>query len=92
MKLDPRIRSKEDILTPFDTERAKQFIGEECFFTGTIKRFADNYFARPGFVFRGILTQVNDTGDYPFIRGGQPGGHIYCLPCRFVKPAPPAGG
>ena len=45
MKLDPRIRSKEDILTPFDTDRAKQFIGEECFFTGTVKRFADNYFA-----------------------------------------------
>ena len=76
MKLDPRIRSKEDILTPFDTDKAKQFIGEECFFTGTIKRFADNYFAKPGFVFRGILTQVNDTGDYPFIRGGQPGGAL----------------
>ena len=32
MKLDPRIKSVSDILTCFEIERAKQFIGQKGYF------------------------------------------------------------
>lgn len=85
MQLDPSIVSKDKILTPFDLEQAKQFIGQECYFASSMKRFADNYFKTEGFVFKGILTDVREIGDYPFEMNNKLGGHVYCLPCCFVN-------
>lgn len=41
MKLDPRIKSVSDILTPFDTERAEQFIGQKGYFGIRLVYFSD---------------------------------------------------
>lgn len=41
MELDPRIKSLSDILTCFDTERAKDFIGQKGYFADDLYRFDD---------------------------------------------------
>lgn len=67
MKLDPRIKSLSDILTCFDTERAKAFIGENGFFANKI-----NFFT-PGepYCRYGTLTNVFDDDDQvnPYLKG-----------------------
>ena len=41
MELDPRIKSLSDILTCFDVERAKEFLGEKGYFAGDLYCFTD---------------------------------------------------
>ena len=41
MKLDPRIKALSDILTCFDIEEAKQYIGQKGYFTDDLYRFSD---------------------------------------------------
>ena len=41
MELDKRIKSLSDILTCFDIEDAKQYIGQEGYFSDTLCGFCD---------------------------------------------------
>ena len=41
MKLDSRIKSLSDILTCFDVERAREFLGEKGYFAGDLYCFTD---------------------------------------------------
>lgn len=56
MKLDPRIKSLTDILTCFDTEEAKQFIGQKGYFTDYFNLF--DYVATLKY---GVLEKVSDS-------------------------------
>lgn len=64
MKLDPRIKSVSDILTPYDTEKAEQFIGQKGFFANSIDYFREG---EPHCVY-GTLTRVFGHKDqaHPF--------------------------
>lgn len=84
MKLDPRIKSLSDILTPFDTERAKELIGQKGFFANGIEFFRDG---EPHCVY-GTLTRVFDHQDQtdPYLK--MEGGDLYSffLPESSLKP------
>ena len=58
MKLDPRIKSLSDILSCFDIERAKQFIGQKGYFTDDLYRFSDVLSC-----YHDTLTNVKDNDD-----------------------------
>ena len=66
MKLDPRIKSLSDILTPFDTERAERFERKKGFFANSI----DCFRAGEPYCKYGTLLDVFDTPDQadPFQR------------------------
>lgn len=65
MKLDPSIKSLSDILTPFDTERAKDFIEQKGFFANSI----DCFRAGEPYCAYGTLTRVFDDQDVPYLEG-----------------------
>lgn len=62
MKLDPRIKALSDILTCFDNERAKQFIGQKGYFTDDLYRFSDVLSC-----YHDTLTNVKDNDDDNYI-------------------------
>ena len=62
MKLDPRIKSLSDILSCFDIERAKQFIGQKGYFTDDLYRFSDVLSC-----YHDTLTNVKDNDDDNYI-------------------------
>ena len=84
MKLDPRIKSVSDILTPYDTEKAEQFIGQKGFFANSIDYFREG---EPHCVY-GTLTRVFGHKDQtdPFLK--MEGGDLYSffLPGSSLKP------
>ena len=63
MKLDPRIKALSDILTCFDLEQAKSFIGQKGYFTDDLYRFSDVLSC-----YHDTLTNVknNDDDNYLF--------------------------
>lgn len=61
MKLDSRIKSLSDILTCFDVERAKEFLGEKGYFAGDLYYFTDL-----GSCTYGTLTDACDDQAGPF--------------------------
>ena len=83
MKLDPRIKSLSDILTRFDIERAKEFIGQKGYFANSI----DCFRAVWAYCKYGTLTNAFDDGDQvnPYLKG-----HLalypFFLPERSLKP------
>lgn len=60
MKLDPRIKSKSDILSCFDIENAKEFVGQKGYFADCL----DSY-RNLGNRAYGTLTEIKDS-DCPF--------------------------
>ena len=60
MKLDPRIKALSDILTCFDIEEAKQYIGQKGYFVGYISSYQNL-----GNRAYGTLTEIKDS-DCPF--------------------------
>ena len=64
MELDPKINSVHDILTPFDTKEAANFIGEYCAFADGIEDFKD--IGDSCNVFYGELKRVKENENYPF--------------------------
>lgn len=63
MKLDKRIKSLSDILTCFDIEDAKQYIGQEGYFSDCIDLYRCLATRKYG-----ILTEIKDS-DCPFKEG-----------------------
>lgn len=64
MKLDPKINSVHDILTPFDTEEATDYIGEYCAFSDDIEDFKN--IGDLGNVRYGTLKNVREDESRPF--------------------------
>ena len=65
MKLDSRIKSLSDILTCFDIERAKEFLGEKGYFASDLYCFTDLRRVCPPY---GTLANVFDDPDDTFQR------------------------
>lgn len=86
MKLDPRIKSQSDILTPFDEERAKAFIGQKGYFANDIQCFENLY----GCVY-GVLVNAfadNRNGHYynPYENQDEDLSYPYFIPESSLKP------
>ena len=84
MKLDPRIKSLSDILTPFDTERAERFERKKGFFANSI----DCFRAGEPYCKYGTLLDVFDTPDQadPFQRREDGDLYSFFLPESSLKP------
>ena len=62
MKLDSKIKSLSSILTCFDNETAKSFIGQKGYFTNDLYRFSDVLSC-----YHDTLTNVKDNDDDNYI-------------------------
>lgn len=80
MELDKRIKSLSDILTCFDVERAKQFMGQKGYFA-----IALHWFGSVETCPYGTLEAVFDTEDHTF-RKGHDRGYPYFIPESSLKP------
>lgn len=81
MKLDSRIKSKNDILTCFDLEKAKFFIGQKGYFAdinSSYQNLANRTYA--------TLTEIKDN-DYPFEEDNHECWRFF-IPESFLKPNP----
>ena len=82
MKLDPRIKSVSDILTPYDTEKAEQFIGQKGFFANSIDYFREGTpFCRYGT----LINVLDDQTISPYLKGRHDG-YLFFLPESSLKP------
>ena len=77
MKLDPRIKDRKCIFDCFCADKAKKYIGKECYLTDCLAMFEHINIVRSG-----ILTAIDDNGLFYF--GSDP--RAYCLPVEFVAP------
>jgi hypothetical protein len=89
MKLDPRIKKGKKPLTPLDTEKAKEFIGELCLFANYASYFENLDLIDPRvdfYEFRYI--DEKDENDSPFYGMGMflmHGRFRYCLSAKWIK-------
>lgn len=84
MKLDPRIKSLSDVLTIFDIDRAKEFIGQKGYFANVPYNYSDLSDRR--YRYYGTLEAVFDTEGLTF-RAGKTGKDFpYFLPESSLKP------
>ena len=81
MKLDPRIKSLSDILTIFDIDRAKQFIGQKGYFADSLYCFDDL-----GSCYRDTLTDACDGQAGPFRRMETDNYQQFFIPESSLKP------
>lgn len=81
MKLDPRIKSLSDILTIFDIDRAKEFIGQKGYFAESLYCFDDL-----GSCYRDTLTDACDGQAGPFRRMETDNYQQFFIPESSLKP------
>lgn len=83
MKLDPRIKKGKKPLTPLDIEKAKEFIGKECYFTNDLREYEDlttvtaKILGRVGNSF--FFAEKEKNRLYVYVQL-----YTYCLPCDWV--------
>lgn len=82
MELDKRIRALSDILTCFDVERAKEFLGEKGYFAGDLYCFTDLQSCTYG-----TLTDACDDQAGPFHMREDNAYHQHFIPERSLKRA-----
>lgn len=82
MELDKRIKSLSDILTCFDIEKAKQFIGQNGYFAGDLYCFTDLQSCTYG-----TLTDACDDQAGPFHMREDNAYHQHFIPERSLKRA-----
>lgn len=80
MKLDPRIKSLSDIITCFDDEKARQFIGQNGYFSDDMMEFNDL-----NSCVYGELEDYSIGDDYPF-RCKDGIDHAFFIPENKLKP------
>lgn len=93
MELDRRIIKGKKPFAVFDTEEAKKFIGETCYFTNYEYDFTDlDVFDDDDITYSrhiGVLSSVSDTLTSPFRKLEDSGDYYnYILPCECVKQEP----
>ena len=81
MELDKRIKSLSDILTCFDIERAKEFLGEKGYFAGDLYCFTDLQSCTYG-----TLTDACDDQAGPFHMREDNAYHQHFIPECSLKP------
>lgn len=80
MELDKRIKSLSDILTCFDVERAKEFLGEKGYFAGDLYCFTDLQSCTYG-----TLTDACDDQAGPFHMREDNAYHQHFIPECLLK-------
>ena len=81
MKLDKRIIKGKRYLDCFDTEIAKEFVGEKCYFGGDVTDFKDI-----SKLTRTMLYSVdNSAAPYNYYEDGIAHCTGFILPCKWVK-------
>lgn len=83
MKLDPRIKSLSDILTIFDIDRAKEFIGQKGYFSDELHLFEDLSTVPCAF----LIEISSDRGDYAFRKDDDRGYYRFFIPESSLRPA-----
>ncbi len=81
MKLDPRIKSLSDVLTIFDIDRAKEFIGQKGYFADSLYCFDDL-----GSCYHDTLTDACDGQLGPFHRMESNNCQQFFIPESSLKP------
>ena len=82
MELDKRIKALSDILTCFDIEKAKEFLGEKGYFAGDLYCFTDLQSCTYG-----TLTDACDDQAGPFHMREDNAYHQHFIPERSLKRA-----
>lgn len=77
MKLDERIQDRKYIFDCFSADKAKEYIGENCYLTDDFPLFEDLDFVQ--------VYKLDAIDNSQFFNGTE-GSFEYCLPVRFVKP------
>lgn len=80
MELDKRIKSLSDVLTCFDVERAKEFLGEKGYFAGDLYCFTDLQSC-----YYGTLTDACDDQAGPFHMREDNAYHQHFIPECLLK-------
>lgn len=91
VELDRRIIKGKKPFNLFDTEEAKKFIGESCYFTNNEYDFTNlDIFTDDQSYSRhiGVLSSVSDSLSSPFGNEDTCGYYNYLLPCEWVKQEP----
>lgn len=86
MELDPRIKSVPDILTPFDAERAKEFIGQKGFFANDIQCFDNLYGCVYGVLVNAFADDSNEHYCNPYQYQDNDHSYPYFIPESSLKP------
>lgn len=87
MKLDPRIFPSKQPLTCFDVELAKDFIGKECYFSNSAKKYEDlkEIEDSTGIYYRkGVLTKVYTDNQEAVFLDNINAEFRFCLPAEWV--------
>lgn len=81
MKIDERIIDGALPFTLYDTDKAKEYLNDECYFSSNLNDFIDV----KRYCSVGRLVDINDNDKLPFkISGCVDCFFEYCLPCKFV--------
>ena len=80
MNLDERIIDRKYIFDCFSVDKAKEYIGENCYMTDDFPLFEDLDFVQ---VYK--LDAIEDSSLFCNVKEDK--SFDYCLPVRFVKPA-----
>lgn len=84
MKLDTRIMDGKKPLDCFDTEKANDYVGKECYFSDDMFPFANmSDKTNDSLIYRGTLLKVWPDGSDPYETDSQRF-YTYCLPCEWV--------
>lgn len=79
MELDNRINSGCSPFTRFDSEKAKEFIGEICFFANNPEDFAD--LSGKGITYDYLI----GVGDCKYLFETKDNNYMFCLPYRYTS-------
>ena len=83
MKLDDRIMDRKYIFDCFTSDKAKEYIGENCYMTDDFPLFEDLDFIQ--------IYKLDAIDNSSFYNAAEDSSFEYCLPVRFVKPAEEKG-
>ena len=83
MKLDDRIIDRKYIFDCFTSDKAKEYIGENCYMTDDFPLFEDLDFIQ--------IYKLDAIDNSSFYNAAEDSSFEYCLPVRFVKPAEEKG-
>lgn len=78
MKLDDRIPDRKYIFDCFSADKAKEYIGENCYLTDDFPLFEDLDFIQ--------VYKLDAIDNHQFFNETDDRRFDYCLPVRFVKP------
>lgn len=81
MKMDERIIDGARPFTQYDTDKAKEYLNKECYFSDHLNYFVDV----KRYCSVGKLVDIIDNGEFPFKIADHDSFYAFCLPCELEK-------